>query len=109
MTESPTSDEVLSHSVCRHSRHDSDIYSCRLDRLPYGQSVDDRSEHPHLISDDSIEPSLFELYPSEYIATTDHDSHLEMPYLYEMDDLGGERREEFWIYTISLFALESFT
>jgi hypothetical protein len=93
----------------RYSGHHTDIDSCLLDRFTNSESVDYRRHHPHLISCHPIESASFELNPSEYIPTADHDRDLETSYLYEMYDLLSDIGEELWIDTISLFSLEGLT
>jgi hypothetical protein len=91
MPERSQSDEVLCHTMRRYSTHDTCIDSCIFDRFTDSEPIYDRPHHPHLISRHTIESSLFELDPTEYIPPSDDDDDFELFYSDEMYYFFGEK------------------
>jgi hypothetical protein len=109
MTECSSTYEIFCYPLCRYSTHNTYISSEALDSLTDSKSIDDDTEHPHIVSCDAVKPTSLELYPSKDISSSYYDDYFEFFYFYQMDYFLCEKCEKFRINTISLVSLKCFS
>jgi hypothetical protein len=109
MSESSASDKILSHTLSRYSTRHTYIDPCVFYSFSDSQSVDDRTHHTHIVTGHSIESTCLELYPSEYISSSYYDDDFKFFIFDKMNNFLSKKGKKFWINTISLISLKSFS
>jgi hypothetical protein len=109
MAESAPTDEGFCYSIRGYSTHHTHIDSFLFDRFTDRESIDDRSEHTHVVAYSSIKPTLFERNPSKNISSSDDDGNFEFFFLCKKYNLFREKGKKTRINTISLISLECFS
>lgn len=109
MSECSASYEVLCYSLSRYSTSHSDIYSLILYCFSDCKTIDDRTHHTHIVTRHPIESSFFELYTPKNITSSYNNYYFKFLHFYKVYYLLRKKREKFWINSISLISLKSFS